>query len=101
MAVLETDSQYDVVFALFDGDYHLGLGALVNSLFGSGFRGLVYVGYRGALPRWAGAAQEGAAFHQYDVGQGCAIRFVRVEFAGHLTNYKPTFMLSMLRTHAA
>src|SRR5215471_19273144 len=90
----EAHSREDVVFALFDGDYDLGFGALVNSLFKYGFRGLVYAGYRGGLPAWAGSAGETAGFHQYDVGDSCAIRFVKVEFAGHLTNHKPAFMLS-------
>lgn len=91
----------DVVFSLFDSDYHLGLGALVNSLFKFGFRGLVYAAYRGSLPPWATIARAGTDFHQFEVGDGCAIRFVEVDFAGHLANYKPDFILSMLGTHAS
>jgi len=91
----------DVVCSLFDGDYHLGLGALVNSLFKFGFRGLVYAAYRGPLPPWAADAREGTDFHELHVGDGCAIRFVKVDFAGHLANYKPDFILFVLRTHAS
>jgi hypothetical protein len=99
MEVEEKHSGDDVAFALFDGDYHIGLGALVNSLFRAGFRGLVYAGYRGSLPPWAGVPGADGDFHHYAVGDGCAICFVKVEFAGHLTNYKPAFMLSMLGAH--
>jgi hypothetical protein len=91
----------DVVFSLFDSDYHLGLGALVNSLFKFGFRGTVYAAYRGSLPPWATEARAGTDFREFEVGDGCVIRFVKVDFAGHLTNYKPAFMLSVLRTHAS
>ena len=100
---MEVDEDYsggDMVFALFDGDYHLGLGALVNSLFKAGFRGLIYAGYRGSLPPWAGVPRVEGDLHYYEVGESCSIRFVKVEFGGHLTNYKPAFMRSMLRTHA-
>lgn len=91
----------DAVFALFDGDYHLGLGALVNSLYGHGFRGIVYAGYRGALPPWARTAAADGKDAMFEVAPGCAICFVRIEFGGHLTNYKPSFMLSMLERYCA
>ena len=100
MATLETESREDVVFVLFDGDYHLGCGALVNSLFKAGFRGVVYAAYRGTLPPWAGAPRDREELHEHDIGEGCAIRFVKVDFPGHLMNHKPSFMLSMLRSHA-
>lgn len=90
----------DVVFSLFDSDYHLGLGALVNSLVKFGFRGTVYAAYRGSLPPWATDARAGTDYREFEVDDGCVIRFVKVDFAGHLANYKPDFILSMLRSHA-
>ena len=90
----------DVIFALFDGDYHLGLGALVNSLYKAGFRGLIYAGHRGPVPAWAGTKEETADLHQFEIGESCAVRFVKIDFAGHLTNYKPDFVQRVLRTHA-
>lgn len=90
----------DVVFALFDGDYHLGLGALINSLCKCGFQGVVHVGYRGDLPAWGIPGREFDGDHQCVVGERCALRFTKVDSAVHLARYKPTFMLNMLRTHA-
>jgi hypothetical protein len=88
----------DAVFALYDGDFHIGLGALVNSLYRAGFHGIVYVGYRGQLPPWArpSTAQDGVV--HYDVAAGCAIRFIKVDFAGHLTNSKPRFIKTTIET---
>jgi hypothetical protein len=89
----------DAIFALYDGDYYLGLGALVNSAYRAGFRGIAYVGYRGSLPPWASRATATDGYADYPVANGCAIRFIEVDYAGHLTNHKPTFMLSIIERH--
>lgn len=91
-------SRDDAVFALYDGDFHIGLGALVNSLHEAGFRGIVYAGYRDALPPWAAPLTPGEGFAQHDVAPGLAIRFIKVAFDGHLTNYKPRFIRTAVET---
>lgn len=37
---------------LFEGHYHFGVAALVNSLVAAGYEGTVWVGHRGPLPDW-------------------------------------------------
>lgn len=89
------------VCTLFEGDYHKGVGALVNSLVRYGFRGTVFAGFRGALPLWAArnakkiSGGEGSADLQ--VTEDVKIRFIPVETNSHLTNYKPEFILSLWR----
>ena len=72
-----------VVVTLFEGDYHLGAAALINSLCAAGFAGTVVCGHRGPVPPWAPA--------------GRALGPVKVEFVAlattaHLTNHKPDFL---------
>jgi hypothetical protein len=77
------------VVTLFEGDYVLGVGALVNSLARNGFTGKVYAGYRGALSRWAGSAAD-----SYIAGP-IEVHFFEVGGDLHLTNLKPTVMLDI------
>lgn len=90
------------VCTLFEGHYHLGAAALVNSLHASGFRGRVICGYRGPLPPWAQPGSPDASGHHVrDLGDGIQLWFVQLDAKLHFTNYKPTFLLDMWKGPAA
>ena len=80
------------ICTLFEGHYHLGVGALINSLHAAGYQGPVICGYRGAEPSWAGAARE--------LTGGITVKFVPVATAVHFTYYKPDFMNECWTVHA-
>lgn len=68
-----------VICTLFEGDYHFGLAALANSAYAWGYRGVIYAGYRGALPPWA----HGATVFQ--AAEDLQIRFLKIETEVHFT----------------
>ena len=39
-----------VICTLFEGHYHYGLAAFINSVLRYNFKGCIYVGYKGKLP---------------------------------------------------
>lgn len=89
-----------VICTLFEGNYHYGVAALVNSLYTKGFRGHIYAGYRGYLPKWAEKAKKNDRLN-WPSGKtlyldDCFLHFLPLENDYHLTNYKPDFMLELL-----
>lgn len=84
------------ICTLFEGHYHYGVGALVNSLYRYGFRGVVWAGYRGNLPPWASLTETRNGFQDYRVAKDFILRFVPLTADHHFTNFKPDFMLRVL-----
>jgi len=89
------------ICTLFEGDYHLGLAAFVNSLVRADYAGTVWAGYRGALPPWV------VQLKRIDGGSGAfwaadqvRLVFIKLDISIHLTNYKPEFMLNLLSNEA-
>lgn len=88
------------VCTLFEGHYHYGVATISNSLYAHGFRGTVYVGYRGALPDWAlkgkkepvGKWQDAVTINPVE---GIQLVFLKLTTTYSLTNYKPDFMLEL------
>ena len=88
------------ICTLFEGDYHYGVAALINSLHSQGYRGEVYAGYRGALPAWSAAAMENLALawpgsRTLQVDEKFQLHFLPLDTHYHFTNYKPDFMLQL------
>jgi hypothetical protein len=89
------------VCTLFEGDYHLGAGALVNSLHASGFRGTLWAGTRGALPPWAaGAVQDKPGIQRLAIAADFCIAFVQLQTEVHFAYYKPELLQRVLSEFA-
>ena len=93
-----TDS---VICTLFEGHYHYGLAAFINSVISYKFKGVIYVGYKGKLPAWALVNK--AISYPYFSGstniiyaENVEVKFISLTTTNHLTNFKPDFMLLLL-----
>jgi len=90
------------VCTLFEGHYHYGVAGLINSLQKYGFKGAIYVGYRGELPGWAASASnsnsvEWAGAKSMLIANELHIHFLPVSTKWHLVNYKPDFILELIK----
>jgi hypothetical protein len=81
----------EIVVCLHDGDYDLGVAALVNSLVKAKFEGLVYCGYRHGKPKWINQLQHYAG-EIYFVNEKLIIQLIEIDTAMHLGYYKPYFI---------
>jgi len=88
---IEQDHYKEIIVCLFDGHYHLGAAAFINSVVACGFTGLIYVGYRGLLPPWVNLFGQ-LAEHQYNISPGVVAEFKEVDTFMHLGYYKPFFI---------
>jgi hypothetical protein len=85
------------ICTLFEGDFHLGLAAFLNSLVHAGYAGRVWAGYRGVLPPWLNQLKKVSdKICEYVVADSVRLEFVPLATEIHLTNYKPQFMLDLL-----
>jgi hypothetical protein len=94
------------ICTLFEGHYHYGVAALVNSLYAQGYRGNIYVGYRGDLPVWAEAAKQQEVLNwpgcqTMYVADGLHLYLLPLDTSYHLTNYKPDFMIRLWNSLAS
>jgi hypothetical protein len=89
------------ICTLFEGDYHLGLAAFLNSLVRAGYAGTVWAGYRGALPPWLDQLKRAKSdADEYWIADQVRLVFLKLSTSIHLTNYKPEFMLNLLANEA-
>lgn len=92
----------ETICTLYDGDYHYGLGALVNSLTKGGYRGTVWAGHRGPLPFWTSQLPklEGPG-NEFLAGKNIRIVFLQVDTKIHLSLFKPQYMKRLLENEAS
>src|SRR5207237_590725 len=92
-----------IVCTLFEGHYHFGVAGLINSLYANGFTGEIYIGYRGALPPWAESnvtTSEGLEWNgaqTLHLSSEIRLHFLPVETRFQFTNYKPDFVLQVVK----
>lgn len=94
-------SMDSAICTLFEGHYHFGVAALTNSLYHHGFRGSIFAGYRGFLPKWSSTAKKNDSLDwpgacTFKVAKGVDLHFLPLETDYHLTNYKPDFILRLM-----
>ncbi|TDO97065.1 hypothetical protein [Flavobacterium sp. 245] len=88
----------EIVTTLFEGHYEKGVGALVNSLVRSSFKGIIYVGYRGNLPVWVNQLQK--SDNTFKIGNDVQLVFELLDVEMHFGYYKPSFMKKVAEANA-
>jgi hypothetical protein len=89
-----------VACTLFTGHYHLGAGALANSLYQRGFRGTIYMGFQRPVPPWAKGASDADGVPTFAAAAGLTVKFLPWASVRNLSLEKPRFLLHVLDTLA-
>jgi hypothetical protein len=76
----------------------MGVAALVNSLAAAGYKGKVYVGFRGPLPAWATDVRRRGGCVYETAASELLLEFISLNTDWQLANYKPEFMLHIMET---
>jgi hypothetical protein len=83
-----------VICTLYEGDLHIGVAVLINSIVRSGFKGLFWVGNRGGLPPWTAhlPRRDDGLFQVGDALLG----FETIENPRHFGQLKPEFLIDTI-----
>ncbi len=87
------------ICTVFEGHYHKGVAALVNSLHRQGYEGVIWIGYKGALPPWAIIESKNDLAEVMTVCDNLKINFIKFPKEAFLPYCKPDFMLDILEKY--
>jgi hypothetical protein len=88
-----------IVCTVFEGHYHKGVAALVNSLYAQGYKGIVWVGYKGTLPPWAHIEAKDNTVERMQVRPDLYLHFIQLPSTAFLPYCKPDFILQIWENH--
>jgi hypothetical protein len=84
-----------ILCTVFEGHYHKGVAALVNSLYANGYKGAIWIGYKGALPPWASLLKKENGIEIMPVKDDLTLNFVQFPKETFLPYCKPDFVLNI------
>jgi hypothetical protein len=84
-------SHEQVICTLYEGDFYLGVGALINSIVRAGYKGLFWIGCRGALPKWVEQLKK-REDGLFELGEA-KVGFEEIEGGRHFGQFKPEFLV--------
>jgi hypothetical protein len=87
------------ICTVFEGHYHKGVAALVNSLHRQGYEGIIWIGYKGALPPWAVIESKNDLAEVMMVCDNLKINFIKFPKEAFLPYCKPDFMHDILEKY--
>ena len=90
------------ICTLYEGTYHFGVAALINSVSNRGFKGSIYVGVKGAFPEWSTAAKDDSSLNwkgakTLTVNSEVSVHFLPIDVGYHMSNHKCEFMLQLFK----
>ncbi len=88
----------ELIFTLYEGHYHQGVAALLNSVLLSGFAGEIIVGYKGKLPDWTEHLNKKVK-DKYELGPYVTLEFIKISTEFHFGYYKPFFLKQLLENN--